>query len=69
MLVHIRTALLAYDYILTIQDEWSLLCRRKWTGSTWIFIVNRIVILAFLLIQIAPFNAQVSVTVHERIIY
>ena len=57
--IALRTALGAYDYMLTLQDEWSLVWQRKWRGSTWLFVANRLLMLANVVLCVMPFNEQV----------
>ena len=34
-------ALLVFDYLLTFREEFQLFWRRKWTGATVLFFLNR----------------------------
>ena len=34
-------AFVGYEHILTLADEYTLLFKNKWTGTTWLFLVNR----------------------------
>ena len=41
----LRSALVAYEHLLTVEDEYTLVLSRKWTATTWIFLVNRYVLI------------------------
>ena len=47
-------ALVVYDYILTISQEATVVWRRKWTGATVIFLSNRYLLLASIILQALP---------------
>ncbi|KAJ3558742.1 hypothetical protein NM688_g742 [Phlebia brevispora] len=55
-------ALTAYEYMITLQHEYAFLWRRKWTIATWLFLVNRYMLLAVILAQVVPYSAQVGLT-------
>ena len=55
-----------YDCILTLPDELSLVWRRKWTGSTWLFVANRIFMLALAVYNIVPAIPQVSIAIIQK---
>ena len=38
---HLTSALVLYDYLLTFDRELDLIWRRKWTGPSVLFVVNR----------------------------
>lgn len=46
-------ALTVYEYLLTFEQEHTLIWKRKWTGSTWLFLINRYCLLITELIQVA----------------
>ena len=49
-------ALLCYDYVVTFDQEISVIWQRKWTGATWLFISNRYAALLLLALTSAPTN-------------
>lgn len=53
-------ALACYEYILTWEYEQSLVWRRKWTASTWLFVIDRYLMLSTAIISAAPYTRQVS---------
>ena len=62
-------ALVLYEYLLTMEDEWTVLFQRKWTGSTVLFIVNRHLTVLTVVVYVIPFTAQVSSVVTIGCIY
>ena len=44
---HIGTAWIAYEYVLTFTQEVELFWRRKFTGATLLFLLNRYFLLAY----------------------
>ena len=53
-------ALVAYDYIITVGDEWELFWKQKWTGSSYLFMINRYLTVLTAVWSTAPFSSQVS---------
>lgn len=51
-------ALVAYEYLLTFYDEVKAIWRRKITGASVLFIVNRYVLIITIVLQILPLNDQ-----------
>ncbi|KAJ3557929.1 hypothetical protein NM688_g1209 [Phlebia brevispora] len=56
-------ALAAYEYVITFRHEHDFLSRRKRTISTWLFIVNRYMLLTSIAVQAMPISAQFVVAV------
>lgn len=54
------TALVAYEHLITLKYEVNFLCGRKWSAATWIFVMNRYLLLAYVSFSSAPFSPQVS---------
>ncbi|THG92468.1 hypothetical protein EW026_g8443, partial [Hermanssonia centrifuga] len=54
------TALVAYEYIITIGAEVSLIWRRAWTGAVWLFIANRYLMVVSAAVETIPVNSFVS---------
>lgn len=54
------TALVVYDYILTLKYEIDLLWRQKWSTAAWIFVLNRYLLLVYAVFALAPVSPQVS---------
>ncbi|THG93861.1 hypothetical protein EW026_g7488 [Hermanssonia centrifuga] len=52
------TALIAYEYIMTIDQEVEMIWRRKWTLVTWLFMANRYITIAFIIWEASPLTAQ-----------
>ena len=53
-------ALLAYEYLLTATEEWTLLWKqRKWTGMAWLFLATRLYMLTTIIDTFAPPTEQV----------
>ncbi|PSR75618.1 hypothetical protein PHLCEN_2v9019 [Hermanssonia centrifuga] len=59
LLIYGVSALVVYDYIITIDQEITLVWRRKWSLATWIFIANRYLMFANMIWSITPYTAQV----------
>ena len=55
-------ALVAYEYTLTLGDEWAIIWRRKWNGSTILFFLNRYLLLFVTIAQVSPYTSQASYT-------
>ncbi|KAJ3554875.1 hypothetical protein NM688_g2883 [Phlebia brevispora] len=53
-------ALIAYEYLITLQYEYEYLWQRKWTAATWLFLANRYLMLAFIIEVAAPADAHMS---------
>ena len=47
-------ALVAYEHICTIDQEINLIWRRKWTGVTVLFVVNRYLLLLITILVVVP---------------
>lgn len=54
-LIQISSALLVYDYIITIDQEIYAIWVPKWTGSTLLFLFNRYLSLLSILLNLASF--------------
>ena len=50
---------MAYEYVLTVHDEWAFLRKRRWTGTSWLFIANRASMLLTIVDHLAPYTEQV----------
>ncbi|KAJ3553152.1 hypothetical protein NM688_g3769 [Phlebia brevispora] len=55
-----------YEFLITSGYEYEFLWRRKWTAATWLFVTNRYLLLASIIVQIVPFTPQVNVCSHEK---
>ena len=49
LLTLIPPALLAYEYVLTLQDEWELVWSRRMASASWMFLANRTILAAFVI--------------------
>ncbi|THH00151.1 hypothetical protein EW026_g2343 [Hermanssonia centrifuga] len=54
------TALVTYEYVITIHNEITMVWRKKWTIATWLFILNRYLLIAYTLLTVVPYSAQFS---------
>ncbi|THG92749.1 hypothetical protein EW026_g8260 [Hermanssonia centrifuga] len=53
-------ALVAYEYILTVNQEVAMIWRRRWTSVTWLFIANRYIMIALIIWDVSPSTVQVG---------
>ncbi|THG99114.1 hypothetical protein EW026_g3159 [Hermanssonia centrifuga] len=51
-------ALTVYEYIITLQREVTWIWLRKWTLATWIFLANRYLTIAAVIIVVSRPTAQ-----------
>ena len=51
---------MVYEHLLTLEDERRLVWRAKWTVATWIFISNRVLMMATVITYMVPLSAAVS---------
>ncbi|THG95373.1 hypothetical protein EW026_g6270 [Hermanssonia centrifuga] len=56
------TALVAYEYIITLEQEMAMVWHRKWTLATWLFIANRYALIGFIIWSTAPTTSSRRVT-------
>ena len=49
------TALVCYDFLITFDREVRCVWRRKWTGATVLFILNRYIVLLVHIISLCSF--------------
>ncbi|THG98104.1 hypothetical protein EW026_g4045 [Hermanssonia centrifuga] len=54
---HSILALVVYEYLITINQEISLVWRRKWSLSVWVFIANRYLLLLNTLSEAMPIGS------------
>ncbi|KAJ3557727.1 hypothetical protein NM688_g1318 [Phlebia brevispora] len=54
-------ALVAYEYLVTLEHEHGFIWQRKWNAATWLFIANRYMMLAVMVEQASPWSAQAYV--------
>ena len=54
------TAMLLYDYLLTLEDEWELVWHRGAGASAWLFAASRATAAAIIVANLLSFNALVS---------
>ncbi|KAJ3520932.1 hypothetical protein NM688_g9089 [Phlebia brevispora] len=50
-----------YEALITFRYEYEFIWQRKWTFATWIFLMNRYLILANMITDLMPFSAEVDV--------
>ncbi|KAJ3553448.1 hypothetical protein NM688_g3608 [Phlebia brevispora] len=50
--------MISYEYAVTFRYEVEFIWRRRWSTSTWLFLANRYLLVANVIIQAAPFSAQ-----------
>ena len=53
-------ALLIYDHMITLDHDWKMLWKRRWTISTVLFLANRLATWCFTLNAVIPYTLQVS---------
>ncbi|KAJ3553409.1 hypothetical protein NM688_g3628 [Phlebia brevispora] len=52
--------IVCYEFIATFRYECELVWTRKWTGATWLFLVNRYSMLVTVIVEISPSSAEMS---------
>ncbi|KAJ3550510.1 hypothetical protein NM688_g5064 [Phlebia brevispora] len=57
--VYAALTLVCHEFIITFEYEYEFLWRRKWTAATWLFIVNRYLLLASIIPQATPVSMKV----------
>lgn len=62
---HQSSALAAYEYVITFQQEVSMLWRRRWSAVTWLFVLNRYLLMIVTVCTVVPTSAQVSIYTHQ----
>ena len=50
----LRAALVTYEYLITIDQEITLIWRRKWSFVTLLYVLNRYLVLLASILQVAP---------------
>ncbi|THG97991.1 hypothetical protein EW026_g4107 [Hermanssonia centrifuga] len=58
LITYAMTALVVYEYIITVQQEVMMVWLRKWTLATWLFMINRYLMIAVVIWQVSPVTAQ-----------
>lgn len=53
-------ALATYEYLVTFNQERTMIWRRKWSMVTWIFMANRYLLMSSTIWDVAPSTAEVS---------
>ena len=59
-----HTALVVYEFLITSGDEWTLIWRRKMTGSSLLFIANRLIMIVSIIDGSIPSTADVRMSLH-----
>lgn len=54
------TALAFFEHFITFKYEVDMLWRRKWSVATWIFVLNRYLLVGDVVSSLVPYSAQVS---------
>ncbi len=57
--IYHTAALAAYEYLITINQEVTMVWRRTWTATTWMFIANRYLMVGLVMYTVFPYTAQV----------
>lgn len=57
---HTQSALAAYEYFALWDDERAIIRTRGWIASTWLFMVNRYLMVFVAIIQFVPYKTLVS---------
>ncbi|KAJ3526724.1 hypothetical protein NM688_g8225 [Phlebia brevispora] len=48
-----------YEFLATFRHEYELVWKRRWTGATWLFLANRYLTLANIIVLISPYSSEV----------
>ncbi|THG96032.1 hypothetical protein EW026_g5719 [Hermanssonia centrifuga] len=56
--VYGMSALIAYEYIITVHQEIRMVWQRKWTLATWIFMANRYLMITMVVFSASPYTPQ-----------
>ncbi|THG94501.1 hypothetical protein EW026_g6979 [Hermanssonia centrifuga] len=51
-------ALAAYEYIITLRQEVTIVSQRKWTLATWLLMANRYLLIGFIIWTAAPYTSS-----------
>ncbi|KAF7800342.1 hypothetical protein EIP86_011592 [Pleurotus ostreatoroseus] len=54
-------ALVAFDYVITIDQEVNMVWKKKWTAATWLFMTNRYLLVSVMVLANVHATAQTSV--------
>ncbi|PSS37388.1 hypothetical protein PHLCEN_2v752 [Hermanssonia centrifuga] len=49
-----KQALFAYEYIITLEQERTMIWRRKWSLATWLFMINRYLLVGYIIWTATP---------------
>ena len=59
VLIYCCLALVVYEYVITSRQEIDLIWKRKWSIVTLLFVLNRYVLVANAIVQVAPITSKV----------
>ncbi|THG97992.1 hypothetical protein EW026_g4106 [Hermanssonia centrifuga] len=62
LVVYATSALVVYEYIITIHQEVTMVWLRKWSITTWMFMVNRYLMISLMVWGVAPASAKYDTT-------
>ncbi|PSR75263.1 hypothetical protein PHLCEN_2v9229 [Hermanssonia centrifuga] len=57
-MIYAMCALATYEYIITFNQERTMIWRRKWSMVTWIFMANRYLLMSSTIWDVAPSTAE-----------
>ncbi|PSR79351.1 hypothetical protein PHLCEN_2v7073 [Hermanssonia centrifuga] len=57
---NVNLALVAYEYVLTINQEIAMIWRRRWTLVTWLFMANRYLMIVLIIWDVVPSTAPTA---------
>ncbi|THG99238.1 hypothetical protein EW026_g3062 [Hermanssonia centrifuga] len=57
-IIYTMTALVAYEYVITLRQEMTMVWQRKWTLATWLFIANRYLLIGYTIWGAAPYTSS-----------
>ncbi|THG95252.1 hypothetical protein EW026_g6367 [Hermanssonia centrifuga] len=52
------TALVAYEHIITLEQERTMIWHRKWTLATWLFMINRYLLIGKTIWDVVPYTSS-----------
>ncbi|KAJ3544281.1 hypothetical protein NM688_g5762 [Phlebia brevispora] len=56
--VNASIALVFWEYLITMRYEWDFLSAHRWTAVTWVFLINRYLMLATAIVKGPIYNSQ-----------
>ena len=63
------SAWVIYEHILTLEDEYMFIWKRKWTGTTWLFLLNRYTLLFITICGVLSMTSKVDLISFLLLLY